>query len=195
MLLLPARDLTELLLRDPLDEPLQPSKHLVHVLFVGDLELRPADQLLDPQQAGPAQMLAQPLVDLAEHELVELCVVALLHVEDGVDEPRLDELVGGDATAHDEGLVGAGGAEALDEGAGGAALCDEAEGGEGGEEEGVGCGVDEVGEGDDGGGEADDGAIEADDEDFWVGAEGVGDVEVEGDEVLEPVLVDVHVAG
>lgn len=48
--------------------------------------------------------------------------------------------------------------------------------------------VNEVGEGDEGGGETDDGAVERGDEDLGMRVEGVGDVEVAGDEVLEPVL-------
>jgi hypothetical protein len=42
--------------------------------------------------------------------------------------------------------------------------------------------------GDERGGEAYDGAVEADDEDLWVGGEGLGDVEIEGDKGLEPLL-------
>lgn len=53
----------------------------------------------------------------------------------------------------------------------------------------MGCAVDKVSVGGDGGGEADDGAVEAHDEDLGVRGEGVGDVEVVGCEVGEPVLV------
>lgn len=49
--------------------------------------------------------------------------------------------------------------------------------------------VDEVGEAGEGGGEADDGPVEPDDEDLGVRGEGVRDVEVVGDEALQPGLV------
>lgn len=55
--------------------------------------------------------------------------------------------------------------------------------------------VDEVGVGDEGGGEADDGPVEAHDEDLGVGVEGLGDVQVQGDEGPEPVLPGVEVVG
>lgn len=58
----------------------------------------------------------------------------------------------------------------------------------------MGRGVDEVGEGNEGSGQADDRPIEADDEDLGVGGEGVGDVEIEGCEGLEPVPVYVGAA-
>jgi hypothetical protein len=49
--------------------------------------------------------------------------------------------------------------------------------------------VDEVGEGDERGGEADHGPVERRDQDLGVRVEGLGDVEVEGDEGLEPEFV------
>jgi hypothetical protein len=52
-------------------------------------------------------------------------------------------------------------------------------------------GVDEVGEADEGGGEAYGGAIEGCDEDLGVRVEGLGRVDVVGDEGREPLLVQV----
>lgn len=54
--------------------------------------------------------------------------------------------------------------------------------------------VDEVGECDQGGGETDGGTVECGYEDLGVRVEGMCDVEVVGDEVLEPVAANV-VAG
>lgn len=56
-------------------------------------------------------------------------------------------------------------------------------------------GIDKVGERDQGGGEADSGAIECGDEDFGVGVERVGDVDVVGDKSFEPVAARVFVCG
>lgn len=56
-------------------------------------------------------------------------------------------------------------------------------------------GVDEVRMGDEGGGEADGGAVEGCDEDFGVRVEGLGDVEVVGEEGAEPVLAGVFGGG
>lgn len=56
-------------------------------------------------------------------------------------------------------------------------------------------GVDEVGEGDERGGEADGGAVERRDQDLGVCVEGVGDVQVVGDEGLEPVAAGGFVGG
>lgn len=193
MPLLTASNLAKLLLRNALHEAIKPSKNLAHILRIHDLQLGPPDEPLDARQAVTDEVLAEPLIDLAQHQLTEPGILALGGVEDGVDEAAALELGGGDALAHDEGLVAPGGAEPLDEGAGGAALGDEAQGGEGCEEECVGRAVDEIGEGGDGGGEADDGPVEADDEDLGVRAEGVADVQVEGGEVLEPVAVEVGV--
>ena len=136
-------------------------------------------------------MLAKPVVDLLEHQLQELLLLVRLRVEDLVDEPALDQLVGGDALAHDQRLVGFGDAHPLDEASAGAALGYEAEGCEGGEDEGVWGGVDEVGEADEGGGEAYGGAVEGCDEDLGVRVEGLGGVDVVGDEGGEPLLVEV----
>lgn len=54
-----------------------------------------------------------------------------------------------------------------------------------------GGGVNEVGEADEGGGEAYGGTVEGCDEDFGVGVEGLGGVDVVGDESGEPLLVEV----
>lgn len=189
--LLAAGQLAELLLGDALDEAVEPGKDLVDVCIVDRLELRAADELLDADEALAVEVVPETLIHLLEHALPKRSVLALGVVKDLIQVARVEQLLGPEALAHDEGLVGLCGAEALDEGAGGAALGDEADGGEGGEEEGVGHGVDEVGEGDEGGGEANDGAVEADDEDLGVRGEGVRDVEVEGDEGGEPELVRV----
>lgn len=193
MPLLAAGNLAKLLLRDALHKPLEAGKHLVDVLLVHDLDLGPANELLDARHAVADKVGPQALVHLFHDQLAEAGVLALAgaDVEDGVDEAAALEVGGADAPAHDEGLVGARGAEAVDQGAGGAALGDEAERREGRQEEGVRRAVDEVGRGDERGGEPDDGAVEADDEDLGVRGEGVGDVEVVGHEVLEPVAVEV----
>jgi hypothetical protein len=59
----------------------------------------------------------------------------------------------------------------------------------------VGCCVNEVGEGDEGGGEANCGPVEGCYEDFGVGVEGVGYVQVVGDEALQPLLALVDGGG
>ena len=191
MPLLAASNLAEFLLGYALHEALEPCENLMHILRIGDLQLRPADQLLDPRQALADEVLAESLVDFLEHQLSEPGVLALARLEDAVDEATLLQLASGNALAHDESLIALGYAQTLDQGARGTALGDEAERREGREEEGVGRAVDEVGEGDEGRREADDGPVEADDEDLGVGVEGLGDVEVEGDEALQPVLVKI----
>lgn len=55
--------------------------------------------------------------------------------------------------------------------------------------------VDEIGMRDQGGREADDGAVERRDEDFRVGVEGVGHLEIVGDEVAQVLAADVGVFG
>lgn len=192
MPLLPRGNLLKLPLRYPLDEPVQPSENLRNILPIEDLALRRPDQGLDADQGAAVQVLAQPFVDLGQdlaHEGVvaaALLVVArkyLVHVAGG------EKLVGGDAPAHDEGLVGLGEAEALHEGAGGAALGDEPEGREGRQQEGVRGRVDEVGEGRQRRREADCRPVERRDEDLGVAVEGAREVQVVGDEGAEPVLV------
>jgi hypothetical protein len=136
-------------------------------------------------------MPAKPVVHLLEHQLQELLLLVRLGVEDLVHEPTLDQLLRGDALAHDERLVGLGDAHPLHETAAGAALGDQAEGREGRQDEGVRGSVDEVGEADEGGGEAYGGAIEGCDEDLGVRVEGLGRVDVVGDEGREPLLVQV----
>lgn len=190
MLLLPTRQFLKLLLRHAAQEPLQAHKRLERILPLQDLPLGPPNQLLDLQQTGLIQMRPQPLLDLLQHQLQETLRVlglARRRGDDLVDETRRDELLAGDALAHDEGLVGLGDPQTLDEGARGAALGDQAEGGERGQDEGVRGGVDEVGEGDEGGGEADRGAVQRRDEDLGVVVEGAGDVDVVGDEAADEV--------
>ncbi|KAK1487555.1 hypothetical protein CCUS01_14983 [Colletotrichum cuscutae] len=189
MPLLTARNLPKLLLRDPPHEPLQPSKHLLRILLIHRIHIRPPNQRLDPRQTIPDQMLPQPLVNLSQDQLPELGILPLPRLKHLVHEPGMQQLLRRDPLAHNQRLVRLGDAQPLHQRAGGAALGHEAERREGGEEEGGGGGVDEVGEGDEGGGEAYDGPVEADDEDLGVGVEGLGDVEVEGDEGLEPVFV------
>lgn len=194
MLLLPRRQPPKLLLRPAAQKPLQPHKHLNAILAVQDLALRPPNQLLDLQQTRLAQMRAQPLLHLLQHpgqEAGRVVGPAGRRREDLVHEAGGDQLVAGDALAHDEGLVGLGDAEALDEGARAAALGDEAERGEGRQEEGVGRGVDEVGEGDERGGQADGGAVEGGDEDLGVVRERPRDVEVVGDEAADDLAAGV----
>ena len=53
--------------------------------------------------------------------------------------------------------------------------------------------VDEVRERDQGGGEADSRAIERSDQDFWVGVEGIGDLEVVGNEGAQALAADISV--
>lgn len=55
----------------------------------------------------------------------------------------------------------------------------------------MGDGVDEVGETGQSSGETDCWAIESSDEDLWVGVEGLGNVEVVGDEAGQEVTVNV----
>jgi hypothetical protein len=186
-----AGDLGELGLRDAGHEPLQTAKGLGHTLRIHDIVLRLADERLDLGHRVTNQMPAKPLIHLLQHQLQELLLLVRLGVEDLVHEPALDQLLGRDALAHDERLVGFRDAHALDEAAAGAALGDEAEGGEGGQDEGVRGGVDEVGEADEGGGEAYGGAVEGCDEDLGVRVEGLGGVDVVGDEGGEPLLVEV----
>lgn len=59
----------------------------------------------------------------------------------------------------------------------------------------MGRAVYEVGEGDEGGGETDGGAVEGCDKDFWVRVEGIGYLEITGDEVPEGFAADVGVGG
>ena len=136
-------------------------------------------------------MLAKSVVNLLEHQLQELLLLVRLRVEDLVDETTLYELVRGDALAHDQRLVSLGDSHPLDETPARAALGYEAEGSEGSQNEGVRGGVDEIREADEGGREAYGGTVEGRDEDFGVGVEGLGCVDVVGDEGGEPLLVEV----
>lgn len=193
--LLATGNLGELGLGDTTHEPAQAGKHLVRVLQVQGVPLRQLDQLLDARQAVADEVLAELVVNLLEDEAAELFVVALFHVKDLVDEARLEQLVAGDAAAHDEGLVGLADAEAADEGARGAALGHEPEGGKGREQKGVGRRVDEVGVGGQGGRQADDGPVEPDDQDLGVRVKGLRRVEVVGDKGTQPLKVRVRVCG
>lgn len=55
----------------------------------------------------------------------------------------------------------------------------------------MGRGVDEVRVGDEGGREANDGPVEAHDENLGMRVEGLGNVQIEGDEGAQPELADV----
>jgi hypothetical protein len=189
MSLLTTSYLPELLLRNTLHEPLQSGKYLVHILRVRNIHLGPSNQLLDSRQTLTNEVLSQPLIHLLQDQLSELGVLALSDLEDAVQVPAPLELLRREPLAHDQRLVGLCEPQARDQRPRRTALGDEAQRGKGREEEGVRRRVDEVGKGDDGGGQADDGPVEADDEDLGVCGEGVRDVEVEGDEGLEPVLV------
>lgn len=191
MLLLATRNLAELLLWYALDEAVQASKDLVDVLGVDQIHIRPPDELLDAGQAVADQMGAKPLIDLAQHPVAELGVLAGLEVEDLVHVAAPLQGLGVDALAHDEGFVGASWTKTDGQGTRRAALGDQPERGEGRQQECVGCAVDEVGKAGEGGSEADDWPVEADDEDLWVRGEGSGSVEVEGDERAQPQLVRV----
>jgi len=89
-------------------------------------------------------MITKPVVDLLQHQLQELLLLRRLRVEDLVDETTLDQLLGCDALAHDQRLVGFRDAHPLHEASTRSSLGYESEAGEGGKDEGVGSGVDEV---------------------------------------------------
>jgi hypothetical protein len=189
--LLTAGNFAELLLRHALHEALETGENLMDILRIGDLQLWPADQLLDTCETVADEMLAQPIVHFLEDQLSEPSILALARVKHTIDETALLQLTRSDALTHDERLIALGHTQPLHQGPRSTALGHETERGEGREEEGVGRAVDEVGKGDEGGGEANDGPVEADDEDLGVRAEGVSDVEVEGDEALQPVSVQI----
>lgn len=190
--LLPRGNLLKLPLRYALDEPVQPGKDLGNILLVENLALRRPDQRLDAEQRPAVEVLAQPLVDLGQDLAHEGGVVALVAGEDLVDVAGGDELVGGDALAHDQGLVRPADAEALHEGARGAALGHEPERREGRQQEGVRGRVDEVGEGRQRRREPDRRPVERRDQDLGVAVEGPRQVQVAGDEGVQPVLVRVR---
>lgn len=191
MLLLPAGDLAELFLRHARHEPLEPRERLPHILRRHDILLGPAHQLLDTQQAVPDQVLPEPLVHLLQHELPETVAVALLHLQHRVDVATLDELRRRDPLAHDQGLGRPRGAQAQAQRPRRPALGHEPERGERREEERVRRAIDEVRERADGRGEADHRPVEPKHEDLGVRRERVGDIEVVGPEVAEPVMVEI----
>lgn len=132
MSLLTAGKLAELLLRNTRREALKPIKDLTHIAQIYGILFRPFDKLLNTNQAVGVEMVAEALIHLMQHPLIELDVLALGALgEDGVDEAAALKLGGWDAAAHEQGLVGLGVAHAVDECAGGTALSDEADGGEG----------------------------------------------------------------
>lgn len=198
MLLLAGGQLAELLLRHTHEEAFEAGKHLDVILTIQDLALRPADQLLDLEQTGLVEVLAEAVLDLLEDLLQEAVGVVglaggrgddLIHVAGG------DELVAGDALAHDESLVGLGDAEALDHGARRGALGDKPERRERRQQEGVrGC-VDEVGHGDQRRGQAHGWAVQRGHQDLRVVRHRVRDIDVVGDEAADDLAADVAAEG
>lgn len=187
MSLLARGNLAKLLLRQALDEPLQAGHDLFRVLRLHNLPLRRLEQALDARHALAAQVVAHGVVDLLEDARVEALPVGL--VKDGVDEAAALERRGGDAAARDEGLGRACRAQAQRQRARRAALGDEGERGKGRQEKRLGRAVDKVGVADERGRQADGGPVEAKDEHLGVLGKGERRVEVEGGEVLQPVLV------
>ena len=188
--LLTRRELSELSLWDTSSESLESAENLRNTLSIELLSVWLLNKSLDLGQRGADQVGAHRLVDLVEDGVQERWV-ALLEVKHLVDVAGLDQVVNANALGHDKGLVGLWQTETVDEAHGGTALGDQTDGGERGEEEGVWDGVDEVGEAGEGGGETDGWAVERSDEDLWVGVEGLGDVQVLGDEAGQEVTVDV----
>jgi hypothetical protein len=74
--LLAGGDLVELLLRNPLQEPVQAGKHLGHILIVQPISVRLANQGLDARQALADQMLTHPVIDLLQNALSEIRALA-----------------------------------------------------------------------------------------------------------------------
>lgn len=195
MTFLPTGNLAKLLLRDPGRKPFQPPKNLGDILQIQSLALGLANQLLDLDQALAVEMAPKALRDLLDHGGQEPLMLILARVEDPVDEPRLQQLLRADPLAHDERLVRLADAQAPHERVAGPAFGHQPERGEGREEEGVRGAVDEVRVRDQGGRETDDGPVERRDEDLGVRVEGVGDLEVVGDEVAQGLAADVGVWG
>lgn len=139
-------------------------------------------------------MPPQPLLNLPHHRRLKP-LIPLHPIKNFVHKPSPHQLLHPNPPTHNQRLVRQPHAQPLHQRAAGAALGDEAEGGERGEEEGGRARVDEVGVGDEGGREADGGAVEGGDEDFGVGVEGLGYVEVVGEEGAEPVLAGVFGGG
>lgn len=190
MSLLARGKLQKLALRHAAHKPPKPGKDLPRVLALEHIDLGPADQLLDADQAVAHEVVAQLVVNLGQDKLLEPDVVVLGALELGkdlVDEAGLQQLVGGDAAAHEQGLVGLANAEALHQGARRAALCDQAKGRKRRQQKGRRRGVDEVGKGNERGRQADDGPVEPHDQDLGVRIEGLSDVEVEGHKALQPL--------
>lgn len=188
--LLTSRQLAELLLWNASSESLETTENLSNSLSIELLSVRLLDQRLDVDQRRADQVRAHTVINLSQHSVQELGV-SLLEVEDLVDVAGLDKVINSNALGHDERLVGLCYAETGDKAHGSTALGDKADGGEWSQEEGVGDGVDEVGETGQSSGETDCWAIESSDEDLWVGVEGLGNVEVVGDEAGQEVTVNV----
>lgn len=162
------------------DESLQTAKHLSGVLRFHNLPLGLSDELLDAHETVSVQVRPEPLVDLVEDQLSELVVLTSGRVKDAVDKASREQLVGGNALAHDERLVGFGIPQAQDQRATGTALGHKPNRAKGREQKGVWRAVNEVGVGNKGGGEPYDGPVEANDEDFGMCVESLRDVQVEG---------------
>lgn len=112
MSLLSTCELPELGLGNPSRESLQAAENLSNSLRIEFLPHWLLDKRLDLGQAGPDQMVAQPVVDLGQNSLEELGV-ALLEVEHLVDIPGRNQVIDADPLAHNEGLVGLADTEAL----------------------------------------------------------------------------------
>lgn len=191
MLLRTARNLRKLRLRHSGQEPLQTPKDLSHALRVHNLALRFANKSLNLGQRITDQVVAKLVVHLLEYKTQELLLLGGLGVEDLVHKPTLNQLLRGNAFRHDESLVGFRDAHPLHEAPARAAFGHETQAGERSEDEGVRSGVDEIGEADQSGGKTDGGTVESSHKYLGVGVEGLGDVQVVGYEVLEPLLVRV----
>jgi len=136
-------------------------------------------------------MVSLPLLNLLQNKSLKLVRLPLSYLLKALGHvPRLHQFLLRDPLAHDQCLVSLGKSKTLDKTAGGAAFGYQPERREGGEQESGGDAINKVGEGYKGGGKTDDGPVQTDDQDLGVRVEGLGDVEVVGDEVAQPVVVD-----
>lgn len=194
MSLLTRRQLPELLLWEALHKALKTHKRLETILAIQKLPLRPPDQLLNLQQTTLVQVCTQTIIHLLKHLLQEPIGVLLLPRLRGdnlIHETSRNELLTGNALAHDERLVGLRNTETLDEGAAGAALGDKTERRERRQEERVRSSVDEICMGHERSGETDRRSVQGDDKDLRVVVEAAGDVGVVGDESLHQLATNI----
>ena len=136
-------------------------------------------------------MASKALLDLLHNLSKEPLMLILARVEDLVDEPRLQQLLGRNALAHNQRLIRLADAQAPHKRMAGRALRHQPERRKGREQERVRRAVYEVRMRDQRRGKADDGPIERGDEDFRVRVERVGDLEVVGDEIAQVLAADV----